>query len=469
MLEAIIKRLKGDGRGISNIIVVMLSLVLIVVIVANVVLWSYQMNQLDWEKMQEDINIVDVISGARFYNPSGCALGGSTSWVSGGISNLASDDNVYMTFRSYDTSTDTFYPITNMNFTGSATGWTTTTAITAGTATYGYDGASGNPSPGSGAGSYYHRATGEAPKIADITFTTETSFSYTCGTPESVFLSYAYALSGNSFGTGSNIIVRLVKPDATTVDLDTVSLPASAVGWTYKTGITVSTTHFTQSGTYKLQVVNGLVAGAKGTANYIQLNFDDIGLKITYYNEYTVELEFTGTSNTESWTQLIWTIDSSFTAEGVTATFQLYNYNTSSYPTSGDGYMTDTIGTTDVTKTQTITTNPTHFRDVSGNWKMKVKAVKLTNMPFDFKADWIEFKPAVTGAHFIFQNRGPLTSHLISLWVNNATNRQRYDINLIVNSGENVAYVRLDISLSMENFVVKVVTERGNLAVFARH
>lgn len=60
MLEAIIKRLKHNKRGISNVIVVMLSLILIVVIVANVVLWNYQMNQLDWEKMQENVEVLDV-------------------------------------------------------------------------------------------------------------------------------------------------------------------------------------------------------------------------------------------------------------------------------------------------------------------------------------------------------------------------------------------------------------------------
>jgi len=415
--------------------------------------------------------------------------------------------------------------------------------------------------------------------------------------------------------------------------------------------------------------------------------------------EFTSEVEFTGTSNTESWSQLIWAIDSSFTTDSVIATFQLYNNQTGSYPTSGDGYLLSTIGTTDVTKTQTITANSTHFRDSSGNWKMKVKGVKTTTAQFDFKADWIEFKTTyyseytasteftfsnmktniptqvnftvvseydtanvsvtiqvwnysssayvtsgegylaytssgsnetkllsintnpqfytsngnakikVTGvksttsqylqkinqiklyykienrldinggyvidlstyplayiqtveiqlrykasdngekwylkaynwtraaysdfgfnsttghtpttgwdyyvvnlttswrsyvwnngtiyvqfsdqaqdststtididflgvrvvfdrARFSFKNEGPLTSHLISLWVNNATNHRRYDINLFVNSGENVAYVRLDISLSMENFVVKVVTEKGNLAVFAEH
>ena len=60
MLEAIIRRLKRDKRGVSNVIVVMLSLILIVIIVANVVLWSYQMNQFDWEKMQENIEILNV-------------------------------------------------------------------------------------------------------------------------------------------------------------------------------------------------------------------------------------------------------------------------------------------------------------------------------------------------------------------------------------------------------------------------
>ncbi len=41
-------------------IVFVLGLVIIVVIVSNVFLWNYEMNQLDWEKMQEDIEITDV-------------------------------------------------------------------------------------------------------------------------------------------------------------------------------------------------------------------------------------------------------------------------------------------------------------------------------------------------------------------------------------------------------------------------
>jgi Ni,Fe-hydrogenase I large subunit len=63
MLEAIIKHLRQNKYGVSNVIVAMLSLVLIVVIVANVVPWSYQMNQFDWERMQERIEMVEVKSG----------------------------------------------------------------------------------------------------------------------------------------------------------------------------------------------------------------------------------------------------------------------------------------------------------------------------------------------------------------------------------------------------------------------
>lgn len=111
--------------------------------------------------------------------------------------------------------------------------------------------------------------------------------------------------------------------------------------------------------------------------------------------DFISEVEFTGTSNTEPWTQLVWTIDSSFTTEGVTATFQLYNYQTGQYPTSGDGYMTATIGTTDVTKTQTITTNPTNFRDGSGNWKINVTGVKTTPTQFDWNGDLVKIE--VTG------------------------------------------------------------------------
>ena len=109
MLQAIIRRLKREKRGISTVIVVMLSLVLLMVVVGNVILWSYQMNQLDWEKMQEQIDVVSTQSVNENWtqNPTAYDLGGSTSWVSGAVLDLAADDDVYMTFRSYYSGTAT--------------------------------------------------------------------------------------------------------------------------------------------------------------------------------------------------------------------------------------------------------------------------------------------------------------------------------------------------------------------------
>ena len=65
MLEAIIRSLRISKRGISTVIVVMLSLVLVVIVVTNVVLWSFQMNQYDWERMQEKIALTNATHVTR--------------------------------------------------------------------------------------------------------------------------------------------------------------------------------------------------------------------------------------------------------------------------------------------------------------------------------------------------------------------------------------------------------------------
>jgi hypothetical protein len=107
--------------------------------------------------------------------------------------------------------------------------------------------------------------------------------------------------------------------------------------------------------------------------------------------EFTSDVQFTGTSNTQPWNSLVWAIDSSATTAGTTATFQLYNYQTGQYPASGDGYITGTVGTSNVTLSQNITANPTYFRDGSGNWSMKLKLVKATTQQFDWACDLVRF------------------------------------------------------------------------------
>ncbi|MBC7130985.1 hypothetical protein H5T51_07200, partial [Candidatus Bathyarchaeota archaeon] len=132
-MEGIIRLLRNDRRGVSNVLVVMLSLVLITVIVANVILWSYQMNQFDWEKSQEKIEISNFCDESpwlkcspywkfwekdniyetfteenapqnREFYPFQVNLLAGTQIVEGSINDLTADDNSHIIFRSYEAS-----------------------------------------------------------------------------------------------------------------------------------------------------------------------------------------------------------------------------------------------------------------------------------------------------------------------------------------------------------------------------
>jgi len=124
-----------------------------------------------------------------------------------------------------------------------------------------------------------------------------------------------------------------------------------------------------------------------------------IALRLPTASNYVENVEFTGTSNTDaSWDNIVWTVDGNWSAASVSATLRLYNYSLGRYAESGeDGYTSyassGTAGT-DETKTQTITTSPTSFRDASGNWKINAYGTKASENRFNLKADWVEFKPS---------------------------------------------------------------------------
>jgi hypothetical protein len=111
-------------------------------------------------------------------------------------------------------------------------------------------------------------------------------------------------------------------------------------------------------------------------------------------SEYTSEVELIGTSDTQSWAQLAWVTDSSCTIAGVNVTVQLYNYTAVRYAVSGEnGYNSTIMGTSDMTVTQTITSNPTNFRNGTGGWKLKFKAVSSSQ--FDLNVDLARYSPLI--------------------------------------------------------------------------
>jgi uncharacterized protein YpmB len=74
---------------------------------------------------------------------------------------------------------------------------------------------------------------------------------------------------------------------------------------------------------------------------------------------------------------------------------------------------------------------------------------------------------AENGTQFAFKNTGSVTSHIVALWIDNSTQHQRYQVSLFINSGDTISYLASNINLPEEPYTVKIVTERGNLAVYS--
>ena len=143
-------------------------------------------------------------------------------------------------------------------------------------------------------------------------------------------------------------------------------------------------------------------------------NMYSIYCTYTPTNQFTAQIELNGNSTIAfPWNDLVWTIDSSASQSSVASTFQLFNYATGQYSTSGDGYMTNTIGPGDLTKPQTIITSPASYLNSSGYWKINITAVKSTSSPFDLNLDLVQYSPDVTNYALNLQEQ----------WLNvNATN-----------------------------------------------
>ncbi|MGB9853468.1 MAG: hypothetical protein ACPLRY_01470 [Candidatus Bathyarchaeales archaeon] len=611
MLETIIKRLKtleSGKKGVSNVIVVMLSLVLIVIIVANVVLWNYQMNQLDLERMQETLSVANVmrltrsqwfavqkefsisvgnkISGSYIdtklidglhekfveeiatlsYNPSTYNLIGYTSLISGTVNDLQGDNGVYLQLRSYP-----YYFSENMETFGNTVAGTLNNR---------------RNTENTIVGSLFVPAKdGEAQSIAVYIRMTSNSKRMRCA----IYLHDNLTLIAQTeeilVPVGTAWVTFNFQAPKPVLRANTEYL---LVAWS-ESGNGYAYLHFTSGTTNKGHYIS-LNYGAAFPNQMPAPTHDNRAYSI-YCNfkpatEERIEVEFTGTSDTNSWASITWTIDVCSATESVNATFQLFNYQSGHYPTSGNGYMTAIIGTPDTTVTQSITVNSTHFRDDFGGWRLKVIGLKAAETPFDLNVDWIEFKvtsPSVyrldisnqfvidlstyplsfidgvevlirynvseaserwfikaynwsgasfsdlhfnatggnqpiinewnnysikitedltnyvnsngtflikfydeglsgnqstvsidffgvrvilDGALFGIKNGGPLTVHIVSIWVVTIDYHKRYDAEFFINSGESTAYIRADISLPDGNFTVKVVTERGNIVVF---
>jgi len=295
-LQTIIGRhrsLRQNRQGLSNIIVVVLSLVIIVVIVSNVILWSYQMNQLDWEKMQESMTISSVTRVTR------------SSW--------------YVTQSEY--------------------------AVNLGSRTN---------------GSYL----------------------------------YTQVVDSNYEGFRESAPPR-------SLDIN---------------------------GTFSIDVTIYPLAYIQSVEIQLRYKVDDTGEKwyLKAYNWASLTYSDIGFNNTAGHT-----------------------------PSAGWNYYA-----------VNLTSQWSSYVQSNGKILVKVHDQQPDPTRTNVDIDFLGVRAVINGALFTFQNKGSRTAHLVSLWVNNSTEHKRYDIDVVVNSGETFSYQRVDTQLPNGQYTVKVVTERGNTDIY---
>jgi hypothetical protein len=71
------------------------------------------------------------------------------------------------------------------------------------------------------------------------------------------------------------------------------------------------------------------------------------------------------------------------------------------------------------------------------------------------------------GLSIELKNTGAISLHIVAVWISGPTEHQRNEANVFLNAGESATYNRTDIIVPPGAFLVKVVTERGNIAVFS--
>jgi hypothetical protein len=299
-----LKRFRRDCRGVSNIIVIALSLIIITIIVSNIILWNYQINQLDWEKMREDVKITSVsrTTVASWFVVQGEYLINKGSRSVGTYTNTQTDNGLYETFT-------------------------------------------------------------EAPPAQTYALDINGTF--------------AIDISTYPFAYISTLEVRLKYRASSTED----TWFLLAYNWTSRT---YSNTGFNNT------------AGDPSP---------------TTWKYYSINM----TSKWQSYVRNDGTIYLKFCDE------QALKGNNEPSPRS------------------------------------------RTNVDIDFLSvrvvgDW---------TNFMFKNDGSSTVHIVSLWVIDSSNHKHYDADTIINSGETLSYLRVDVHLPSEQYTVKAVTEKGNVAVYS--
>jgi hypothetical protein len=189
--------------------------------------------------------------------------------------------------------------------------------------------------------------------------------------------------------------------------------------------------------------------------------------RLSIENNYTLNLQSTPLANIGS-LEVLLTYNASSTNERWV--IRAYNWNLGAFSIVD---FNDTSGTQPSTAAGAWTNYTLH---ISGDWqayvspegtiKLQIADANVGASQTSLSIDFLSVRALVSSASISLKNSGPTTVHIIALWVNSPTVHNRYDLNLYINAGDTETYTfGADIGLPSDSYTIKVVTERGNIAV----
>ncbi|MCJ7767739.1 hypothetical protein MUP79_05075, partial [Candidatus Bathyarchaeota archaeon] len=147
-----------------------------------------------------------------------------------------------------------------------------------------------------------------------------------------------------------------------------------------------------------------------------------------------------------------------------------YNWTLENYSDSG---FNSTAGNTPSSGWNTYALNLTDswqsYISTSGTIYIKLADGQPDPNQTSIDIDYMAVRALVKGTAITIQNTGSLTAHLVSLWITTSAGHQRYDLDTYVNAGDTVQIARSDLTLPDTPYIIKIVTQKGNTAVYSGH
>lgn len=160
-------------------------------------------------------------------------------------------------------------------------------------------------------------------------------------------------------------------------DLETTANDIDALIWNVNT-LTVTDNQFTAD-------------TATSTFESFDIDYNKFGAP----NQFRLDVEYTVATDTSDWSYLNWSVESSWDIASANVTYQLYNYTSAQYVTSGNGYLSyisSATAGTDQVYNQSIQSNWQDLRDASGNMRLRITGIKSASTEFNGHIDNILFK-----------------------------------------------------------------------------